>query len=218
MLFFHGNAEDVGHNLMLLITMKETFGASVLAMEYPGYGFFKNQILEERGEMKLKKKQSASAEGIKQCAILTYLHVISPIEEMGMGYDPKNVFVFGRSMGSGPSSLLARIFKPRALILMSAYKTIKDVVSNMTGYLISRLVAVHFNNLEQMKHIKCPVLLIHGQADPLILCAHSEALYEQLSEHNPNCVLKLVPHMTHNDFDLMSDILMPIKEFIDCLE
>ena len=147
-------------------------------MEYPGYGFFKNQIAEINGDKEVKKSQSASAKGIKQCAILTYLHVVRPISEGGLGYDPKNVIVFGRSMGSGPASLMGKLFKPRALVLMSAYKTIKDVVKSITGYLISRIVSVHFNNLEEMKHIKCPVLLIHGEVDPLIHATHSEALYE----------------------------------------
>ena len=87
-------------------------------------------------------------------------------------------------MGTGPSSLLAKLFRPRALILMSPYKTIKDVVSNLTGFLISRLVAIHFNNLEEMKHIKSPVLLIHGENDRLIPCEHSERLYKELLNHN----------------------------------
>ena len=40
MLYFHGNAEDVGHNLILLYTLRERFNMSILAVEYPGYGFF----------------------------------------------------------------------------------------------------------------------------------------------------------------------------------
>ena len=164
MLYFHGNGEDVGHNLLLLNAMSEHFQFSSLAMEYPGYGFFKNRIVEQNDGSKMGKsledKESCSPSGIRRCAILTYLHVTRATSHGGLGYDPKNVYVFGRSMGSGPASILAKLFKPKALILMSAYQTIKDVVSNMTGYLISRLVAVHFNNIEEMKYIKCPVLLI----------------------------------------------------------
>lgn len=46
-LYFHGNAEDLFHNLYFLNQIKEFFGCSVMAMEYPGYGFFKNQIKNE---------------------------------------------------------------------------------------------------------------------------------------------------------------------------
>mgnify|MGYP003692636343 CR=1 FL=1 len=40
LLYFHGNAEDVGNNMPLLYQFREQFGCSILAMEYPGYGFF----------------------------------------------------------------------------------------------------------------------------------------------------------------------------------
>ena len=42
MIYFHGNAEDVGHNLDLFATLRERFNVSVLGVEYPGYGFFCN--------------------------------------------------------------------------------------------------------------------------------------------------------------------------------
>ena len=45
MLYFHGNAEDVGHNMPLMYLFREKFKMSVLAVEYPGYGFFSHQIL-----------------------------------------------------------------------------------------------------------------------------------------------------------------------------
>ena len=44
LLYFHGNAEDLFHNLYFLQQLKQYFGVSVLAMEYPGYGFFAHKI------------------------------------------------------------------------------------------------------------------------------------------------------------------------------
>jgi hypothetical protein len=44
MLYFHGNAEDLFANLQFLLRLKDYFGYSILAMEYPGYGFFSHQI------------------------------------------------------------------------------------------------------------------------------------------------------------------------------
>jgi|DEB0MinimDraft_12_1074336.scaffolds.fasta_scaffold187064_1 hypothetical protein len=40
MVYFHGNSEDVGHNIYFLMRLREMFGMSILAMEYPGYGFY----------------------------------------------------------------------------------------------------------------------------------------------------------------------------------
>lgn len=76
-------------------------------------------------------------------------------------------------MGSGPSSLLANIFRPRACILMSPYISVKDVAKNMVGGFLSLLIQEHFNNKEQLKKVKCPVLIIHGEQDTLIPSEHS---------------------------------------------
>ena len=63
---------------------------------------------------------------------------------------------------------------------MSAYTTIKAVAQNMVGKMLGYLVANHFNNLEKISLVKCPVMFIHGEADPLIPCDHSKLLYKQL--------------------------------------
>jgi fermentation-respiration switch protein FrsA (DUF1100 family) len=97
----------------------------------------------------------------------------------GLGYKKENVIIFGRSMGSGPSCFLAEQFKPRALILMSPFTSIKDVAYNLIGS-ISYFVNDHFKNLECMKNIKCPVLLIHGEDDQLIPHSHSKKLFDAL--------------------------------------
>jgi len=65
----------------------------------------------------------------------------------------KDIVVMGRSMGSGPSIHIASTRSPAAVITMSAYTSIKDVVSQKMKILGS-LVAEHFNNLEKVKHIQ----------------------------------------------------------------
>ena len=53
-MYFHGNAEDVTDNIYFLNHLQTIFNCSVIAMEYPGYGFFQHQISE--GKANLKKK------------------------------------------------------------------------------------------------------------------------------------------------------------------
>ena len=84
MLYFHGNAEDVGHNFMFLYRLNEIYNCSVLAMEYPGYGFFTNEI--KNNQQNLDKKLYPSAHGIGNNAISVYNHLIRPFEEGGLGY------------------------------------------------------------------------------------------------------------------------------------
>ena len=110
---------------------------------------------------------------------------------------------------------------------MSPYTTIKDVAKNVAGSFLSMFIQEHFNNIEEMKRVKCPVLLIHGEADTLIPSSHSHTLFEILlnqrdySEvegddfaHLPYCNVVFNKTMTHNDFNLASDVLTPMREFL----
>jgi hypothetical protein len=55
-------------------------------------------------------------------------------------------------MGSGPATYLAANNNPGALILMSPYTSIKNVVKNKVGFL-SFLVSEHFDNLKLMAKV-----------------------------------------------------------------
>jgi len=47
-----------------------------------------------------------------------------------LGIDEKNIIVFGRSMGSGPACHIASKRKPGALLLMSAFKSIRAIAQD----------------------------------------------------------------------------------------
>ena len=63
---------------------------------------------------------------------------------------------------------------------MSPYTSVREAAENVAGKFLAFFVAKHFDNYEEMKNIKCPVLLIHGKSDPLIPYQHSEKLWEAL--------------------------------------
>jgi hypothetical protein len=46
-IYFHGNAEDVGLAFDLLYLIGQRMQMHVLAVEYPGYGLYKNQKPDE---------------------------------------------------------------------------------------------------------------------------------------------------------------------------
>ena len=125
----------------------------------------------------------------------------------GLGYDNRNIFIFGRSIGTGPACINAQKYNPRGLILVSAYTTISHVAQNIAGNFLGWFVNNHFSNIEAAKKIECPTILIHGQADELIPCEHSVKLWEELTKRNQNLhkdysQLLLHKHMTHNDFNM----------------
>ena len=42
-VYFHGNAEDVGISYEFLVKLSVTFKCSILAVEYPGYGIYRTE-------------------------------------------------------------------------------------------------------------------------------------------------------------------------------
>jgi abhydrolase domain-containing protein 17 len=87
-IYFHGNAEDIGLAFDLLYMFGTKMRMHVLAVEYPGYGLYKGS---KPDEMKMR----ADAD-----TIYDYLTTVVGIKE-------QDVILWGRSMGSGPSSYLA---------------------------------------------------------------------------------------------------------------
>jgi len=43
MIYFHGNAEDIGLSIEILSHIRDRMNVNVLAMEYAGYGIYKGQ-------------------------------------------------------------------------------------------------------------------------------------------------------------------------------
>lgn len=63
-----------------------------------------------------------------------------------------DIFLLGRSMGSGPCIYLGSNRNPGAIILMSAFKNIKSVVYE-NFYFLSSLVSEQFDNLKLVSKI-----------------------------------------------------------------
>lgn len=40
-IYFHGNAEDIGHSVEILHGMRRSLQMNIFAMEYPGYGLLR---------------------------------------------------------------------------------------------------------------------------------------------------------------------------------
>jgi len=84
---------------------------------------------------------------------------------------------------------------------MSGFCSLKAIVKELAGKLIAHLVKERFNNLEAMKHINCPVFIIHGKLDTTINYQQSVELYNELSKTNKRCQIVTPDNMTHIELD-----------------
>jgi len=192
LVYFHGNAEDLCLTYELVDMLREYLNVHVVAVEYPGYGIHFGK---------------PSAERIIADADSVFNYLVNEMEVR-----PRDVIVFGRSIGSGPATWLARYRSPCCLVLMSAYTSIRAVVKNIAGRLAQVLVADRFKNIDHMPYISCATFIVHGQKDTLIPFSHSQKLHEECS--GP-CSLHLPKEMDHNDLDYYEDLLEPLHRFLE---
>jgi len=190
-IYFHGNAEDIGS--ASAFTKRVAFGlkADILAVEYPGYGVYEGQ---------------ASAKAILEDAEIVFDFLTAEV-----GINPENIIIFGRSIGSGPATHLAAYRNPGALVLMSPYTSIRSVVKDMTGILVSNLVAERFSNIDEIEKAECPCFFIHGKKDKVISWEHSKDLFVKCKAPT---AIHLSETMSHNTFKLGHDVVNPIKKFL----
>ena len=111
-------------------------------------------------------------------------HVLKSAEEGGLGYQENQIILSGISMGTGPSTMLASQHPGvKGLMLEAPYTSMRDISKSLLRRasmflyfpfhfwpleLLGNLMAHHFNSLENMKEVRCPVQIIHGEKDRLI--------------------------------------------------
>jgi hypothetical protein len=132
-MYFHGNAEDVGLAYELLDHLRATLMVHVLAIEYPGYGVYPGSSKADR--------------------IISDAEHVFKFLTTSLGWNQRDIIIFGRSIGSGPAVYLASRMNPCALLLMSAYTSIRSVVKNIAGRVIQYLVKDRFKNATLMHDI-----------------------------------------------------------------
>lgn len=172
-LFFHGNGDDWAGAARAMATLEQA-GFGVLLPEYRGYGANPGQPGEA----------GFYADGRAALAWLAE-----------HGVPAQRVVLIGNSIGGGTATQLAAETRPAALILVSPFSTLPDVVAERFPWLPGRwLVKDRFDNAAKLGRIVSPVLVLHGSADDQIPHQHSL----RLAKAAPLARLVLVPGANHD--------------------
>jgi len=73
-----------------------------------------------------------------------------------------DIIICGRSIGSGPACHLAAKYNPLCLILISPIKSVTHIARQLCGRIADFLLEERFNNIEVVKGVKCPSVILHG--------------------------------------------------------
>jgi esterase/lipase len=196
LIFFHGNSEDIFLSELIGQLFAEKLQMNVIIVEYPGYSIYNAP---------------------KNAEVMCYdsLKVYSFIQDF-FNLKDEDIFVLGRSIGTGPAVYLASQKKPQALILISPFKSIKSIKGGFLGFFLLDI----FKSIDIIGKVTSPILFIHGRNDHLIEYTHSEELLDKLkkmsnlSDLDKNSIF-INDNMTHNEMDLEKDVLDKIIKFIN---
>ena len=185
-LFFHGNGEIVSDYAGISREYHSWADASLLVVEYRGYGWSTG--------VPLTSKMLPDAK-----IVLNKLPQI--LESAGVNVDVP-LFIKGRSLGSAVAIYLALIApeKFKGMIIDSGYADAPSLFRRL-GITIPDNIkdddTLPINNDEKMKRIKLPLLVIHGEQDTLIPVEHGKKLHSNLPIEDKQLVV--IPGAGHNN-------------------
>jgi len=154
-LYSHGNATDCGAMYAYYVHLAQSLGVNVVGYDYTGYGPYDGLPNERQTYKDIEAVYAWVCERV--CP--------KPSEQL---------ILYGQSVGSGPSCYLASRQPTAGLVLHS------PILSGVRVLTSSRLLACCdiFPNIDRIKRVRCPVLIIHGLEDEEVPVGHGRGLYE----------------------------------------
>lgn len=191
--YLHSNAEDLGQCYSFCSLIREQLQVHVLAVEYPGYGICP-------GGQATEASVTANA-----FAAFRFVRDI-------LNWPLDSIMIFGRSIGTGPAISLAVQYFVCGVVLVAPFSSIKDLLNDTIGHLLTRMIDERFPNKDRMPHIRSPVLIVHGRRDELIPCRHGHGLYSSCRSRK----LLVCPESMEHNTNLLADLgylVLPMLQF-----
>ena len=180
-LFFHGNAGNAYHRIPDAVELSRT-GVNVMLVSYRGYG---------------KSEGTPNEVGLYRDADAAYEYLINQRH-----YALKDIYLLGRSIGSSAAIHLAQDRKLGGIILITPITTGKEISSKIGLGWMTWMMSPFFDNMENIKRIESPTLVIHGDADRIIPFNIGEKVYQAVPVEDKQFIR--IKGAGHNDLTLVA--------------
>ena len=146
LLWFHGNAGNIGNRLGNIKELHQNVGANIFIFDYRGYG---------------RSQGTPSEEG-------TYVDGDAAIAYLSSRSDnnPSKIIFFGRSLGAAVATEMAIRNKPYALILESGFPSIQAMANQAysfipgIGYLTNIFSKTKYDTIDKLSKITSTVMIL----------------------------------------------------------
>ena len=186
-IYFGGNAEDVGANIA-------DFDAAfperaVYFVNYRGYG----------GSTGRPSEEALTSDAVAIYDSLSAHH--------------HTIAVIGRSLGSGVAVALAASRPVERLILVTPFDSIANVAADHFPWLpVRALVRDRYDSLRRIGKVSAPTLVVVAEHDEVVFRARSDALSAAIPRALRHTLL--VVGATHNDVSFHPEYLAGLREFL----
>jgi fermentation-respiration switch protein FrsA (DUF1100 family) len=158
MLYCHGNAGNLSGRGETLLRWQQRLGYATLIFDYPGFGRSGGRPSEA----------GCYAAGDAAYEWLTGVKKVRP----------RDLVLYGGSLGGGIATDLAWRRPFRALVLVAAFTSFPDMAQKTVPWFPARwLVRNQFDNLRKIATVRGPVFIAHGTADALVPFTQGERLF-----------------------------------------
>lgn len=177
-LISHGNAGNISGRIEMADRMLQT-GAAVLLYDYRGYG---------------KSEGRPDEAGLYED-----LRTVSAFMMEEEGYQPGDLFLYGRSLGGAVAAYGAAAFTDwfghasAGLVLDSSFTTLRHMVRDVYPFIPSALAKYDFNSLSRIAQLNeqqpdTPVMIMHSPQDDVIGIHHGKRLYNTVQTNDKTFV------------------------------
>nr|SVE70561.1 EOG090X09ZU [Daphnia similis] len=184
-LFFHGNAGNIGHRLPNVKGLFKHLQANLLLVEYRGYGL---------------SEGTPSESGLYRDAQAALNYLLSRQD-----IDQRKIIIFGRSLGGAVAIDLAsracNMEKIACVLIENSFTSIPDMAIQIFPWKGLRYLPLWFHknkfqSKKKVKSLQCPMVFISGLSDQLVPPSMMVDLYTHCGSERK--FLLQIPHGDHN--------------------
>jgi len=190
-LYFHGNAGNLGDRKHKFETFANA-GFGVMAISYRGY-------FGSRG--------APSEAGLIYDARAAFKYLLD------LGYLPKDIILYGESLGTGVAVQLASKFDVAAIVLEAPYSSIVDVAKQSYWFVpVSLILKDKFESAKFAPKITAPTLIIHGSSDRIVAITEGKKLYQEIKAKKKFIEVQGAAHLQFSDEFLLEQLQDFLRE------
>lgn len=201
LVWFHGNAGNIGNRVNNIFLMRERLGVNVFIFDYRGYG---------------QSDGSPSEKGL-------YLDSEAALDYARSRPDVNadRIVLFGRSLGGAMAVEMATRSPVYGLILESPFTSIAGMAKIKYGAIypfvpVSAVVSAKYDSLSKIGNVNSPLMILHGSDDTIVPFEMGVELYEAANDPKR---FYAIEGADHNDTYVVGGeaYFNALKEFVDGL-